>query len=157
MVFRFLLFWLTTGLLFLGACSTPDAPPATDYLSRIPDPKTLGETYLSNPDSLLAPATVQDLNATLRALDQSGRAHLDVVAVRSIGEETPKTAATALFNRWKIGDPQKNNGLLLLLVLDQRRVEIETGYGLEADLPDITCFRIQQQYMVPLLRAQRYD
>ncbi|MCA8833395.1 TPM domain-containing protein [Hymenobacter pini] len=158
MPFRLLLLWLTAGLLFLSACSSPDGPPAEpDYLTRIPDPKTLGETYVSNPDSLLAPATVQDLNATLQALDQSGRAHIDVVAVRSIGEETPKTAATALFNRWKIGGKDQNNGLLLLLVLDQRRVEMETGYGLEADLPDVTCFRIQQQYMVPLLRQQRYD
>ncbi|WP_426493447.1 TPM domain-containing protein [Hymenobacter sp. 102] len=158
MPFRLLLLWLTAGLLFLSACSSPDGPPAEpDYLTRIPDPKTLGETYVSNPDSLLAPATVQDLNATLQALDQSGRAHIDVVAVHSIGEEVPKTAATALFNRWKIGGKDQNNGLLLLLVLDQRRVEMETGYGLEADLPDVTCFRIQQQYMVPLLRQQRYD
>jgi uncharacterized protein len=158
MPFRLLLLWLTAGLLVLCACSSPDAPAAEpDYLTRIPNPKTLGETYVSNPDSLLAPATVQDLNATLQALDQSGRAHIDVVAVRSIGEEVPKTAATALFNRWKIGDEDRNNGLLLLLVLDQRRVEMETGYGLEADLPDVTCFRIQQHYMVPLLRQQRYD
>lgn len=157
MLLRFLLLWLTCGLLLLAACSAPEAPPAANYLTRIPDPKTLGEAYVSNPDSLLAPATVQDLNATLQALDQSGRAHIDVVAVRSIGEEVPKTAVTALFNRWKIGDKDQNNGLLLLLVLDQRRVEMETGYGLEADLPDVTCFRIQQQYMVPLLREERYD
>ncbi|RSK50925.1 TPM domain-containing protein [Hymenobacter rigui] len=158
MPFRLLLLWLTAGLLLLSACSSPDTPAAQpDYLTRIPDPKTLGETYVSNPDSLLAPTTVQDLNVTLQALDQSGRAHIDVVAVRSIGEETPKTAATALFRRWKIGDKDQNNGLLLLLVLDQRRVEMETGYGLEADLPDVICFRIQQQYMVPLLREQRYD
>jgi len=157
MPFRLLLLWLTTGLLFLSACSAPEAPPTADYLTRIPDPKSLGEAYVSNPDSLLAPATEQDLNATLQALDQSGRAHIDVVAVRSIGEEVPKTAVTALFNSWKIGDKDRNNGLLLLLVLDQRRVEMETGYGLEADLPDVTCFRIQQQYMVPLLREERYD
>lgn len=157
MSLRFLLLWLTCGLLLLAACSAPETPPAADYLTRIPDPKTLGEAYVSNPDRLLNPGTVEDLNATLQALDQSGRAHIDVVAVRSIGEEVPKTAVTALFNRWKIGDKDQNNGLLLLLVLDQRRVEMETGYGLEADLPDVTCFRIQQQYMVPLLREERYD
>ncbi|UOQ72863.1 TPM domain-containing protein [Hymenobacter cellulosilyticus] len=75
-----------------------------------------------------------------------------MVLTRSIGEEVPKTAATTLFNRWKIGDREKNNGLLMLLVDDQHRVEFETGYGLEADVPDVVCFRIQQRYMVPYLR-----
>jgi uncharacterized protein len=117
----------------------------------------LGETYVSDPDSILAAATVRKLNPILQALDQSGRAHLDVVLVRSIGEAVPKTAAHELFNRWKVGDKQKNNGLLMLVVLDQRRIEFETGYGLEADLPDVVCYRIQQRYMVPLARANRYD
>lgn len=147
---------LLSGLLWLPAC-TPAPPPAPSYLTTIPDPKTLGEAYVSNPDGLLSAATVAGLNTTLRVLDQTGRAHIDVVVVNSIGEEVPKTAATALFNRWKIGDRKLSNGLLLLLVQDQRRVEFETGYGLEADLPDILCFRIQQRYMVPYLRAGQLD
>lgn len=141
-------------LLLLTAAPLPlPAQAPDDYLTRIPDPKRLGETYVSNPDAVLDAATVQDLNALLAPLDQSGRAHIDVVAVQSIGEAVPKLAATALFNRWKIGDQTKDNGLLMLLVMDQRRVEFETGYGLEADLPDVICYRIQQQYMVPALRA----
>ncbi|OON67844.1 TPM domain-containing protein [Hymenobacter sp. CRA2] len=147
----FILLNLLTAPLRLAAQSS-DA-----YLTRIPDPKRLGETYVSNPDGILAAATVAELNTTLRALDQSGRAHIDVVVAQSIGEAVPKTAATALFNRWKIGDPTKNNGLLMLLVMDQRRVEFETGYGLEADVPDVVCYRIQQRYMVPALRAGQPD
>jgi len=146
-----LLGWLTAFPVLLVAQS------AEAYLTRIPDPKRLGEAYVSNPDGVLSVGTVADLNATLRPLDQSGRAHLDVVAVNSIGEAEPKTAATALFNRWKIGDKTKDNGLLMLVVMDQRRVEFETGYGLEADVPDVVCYRIQQRYMVPLLRAGNTD
>ena len=142
-------------LALLGLGREVAAQPS--YLTTIPDPKTLGESYVSDPDHLLQAATVQELNALLRPLDQSGRAHIDVVLTRSIGEEVPKTAATALFNSWKIGDKELNNGLLILLVEDQRRVEFETGYGLEADLPDILCYRIQQRYMVPALRQQQYD
>ncbi|OWP63825.1 hypothetical protein CDA63_07000 [Hymenobacter amundsenii] len=117
----------------------------------------MGETYVSDPDHLLSPTTLRDLNDTLRALDQRGRAHIDVAMVRSIGDETSKAAATALFRRWKIGGANQDNGLLILLVLDQHRIEFETGYGLEADLPDILCYRIQQRYMVPALRTQHYD
>ncbi|GAA4035294.1 hypothetical protein GCM10022409_19890 [Hymenobacter glaciei] len=140
-------------LLFMMGCSAE----VNDPLEAIPDPKTLGESYVSDPDSVLRPATVQLLNAQLRALDQSGRVHIDVAVAKSIGDAVPKTMATALFDRWKIGEKAKDNGLLLLLVLDQRRVEFETGYGLEADLPDIICFRIQQRVMLPLLKANRYD
>ena len=171
MSFRFLLsllnvasWWLglvlSGGLLaLLGSCQSPGSAgrSAADYLTTIPDPKTLGETYVSDPDSLLAPGTAPALNARLDSLDRSGRAHLDVVLVRSIGEAVPKTAATALFNKWKIGRKDTDNGLLMLLVLDQRRVEFETGYGLEADLPDVTCYRIQQRFMVPALREDHYD
>ncbi len=153
-----LLLALCLGLLMLPACQSSDPDPAAAaYLTAIPDPKTLGETYVSDPGHLLSAATVRALNDTLRTLDQRGLAHIDVALVASIGNEAPKTAATALFHRWKIGDAEKDNGLLILLVLDQHRIEFETGYGLEADLPDILCYRIQQRYMVPALRAHHYD
>jgi len=136
---------------------TPAGITAENYLTAIPDPKTLGESYVSDPDKVLKLGTAAALNARLDSLDQSGRAHIDVVLVRSIGEVVPKTAATALFNQWKIGSKATNNGLLMLLVLDQRRVEFETGYGLEADLPDVICYRIQQRYMVEPARVGDYD
>jgi uncharacterized protein len=147
------------GLLTGCRADSPNKPRITaeNYLTAIPDPKTLGETYVSDPDGVLAPGTAPALKARLDSLDRSGRAHIDVVLVRSLGETVPKTAATALFNKWKIGSKATNNGLLMLLVLDQRRVEFETGYGLEADLPDIICYRIQQRYMVEPARAGNYD
>jgi uncharacterized protein len=150
------LFWIGA----LGGCQAPEPArriTAENYLTTIPDPKALGETYVSDPDGVLAPGTAPALNARLDSLDRSGRAHIDGVLVRSLGEAVPKTAATALFNKWKIGRKDTNNGLLMLLVLDQRRVEFETGYGLEADLPDIICYRIQQRYMVEPARAGDYD
>ncbi len=152
--------WLL-GISWLSGCQKKEnaqpAITANNYLTTIPDPKTLGETYVSDPDRILAPGTAPALNARLDSLDRSGRAHLDVVLVRSLGEAVPKTAATALFNKWKIGRRDTNNGLLMLLVLDQRRVEFETGYGLEAALPDIICYRIQQRYMLEPARAGDYD
>jgi len=144
----------------LGGCQAPEPPAritADNYLTTIPDPKTLGESYVSDPDSVLDFGTVATLNARLDSLDHTGRAHIDVVLVRSIGEAVPKTAATALFNQWKIGDKATNNGLLMLLVLDQHRIEFETGYGLEGDLPDAICYRIQQQHMIAPARDGRYD
>lgn len=70
---------------------------------------------------------------------------------------TPKTFATELFNLWGIGQKDKDNGLLILMVMDERRVEFETGYGMEGILPDALCKRIQVEYMVPKFKQGDYD
>lgn len=143
-------------ILLLTALGCKQKKDGKSYLS-IPDPKTLGESYVSNPDNILKDETVSSLNQTLQELDASGRAHIDVVVVESIGEAVPKDAATSLFRLWKIGDKETNNGLLILIVKDQHRVEFETGYGLEGDLPDITCYKIQQEHMIPHAKADDLD
>ncbi|MES2064843.1 MAG: TPM domain-containing protein [Bacteroidota bacterium] len=148
-------FVLLSICLVIFACKSP--PAKQDLLRSIPDPKTLNESYVSNPDGLFTEATVAELNGKLGPLDQSGVAHIDVVFVKSIGENVPKDIAHQLFNNWKIGDKQKNNGLLILMVKDQKRMEFETGYGLEGVLPDITCYNIQQQYMIPAAKEGDFD
>ena len=140
----------------LFSCKQPK-PAERDPLISIPDPKTLNESYVSNPDHLFSEATVADLNAKLGPIDQAGMAHIDVVFVGSIGNLVPKDVAHALFRKWQIGDKEKDNGLLILMVKDQRRVEFETGYGLEGPLPDGFCYRIQQEYMVPYAKEGDYD
>ena len=64
---------------------------------------------------------------------------------------------TSFFEHWGIGKKADDNGLLILLVLDQRKVTFATGYGLEGVLPDALCFRIQQNEMVPWFRKNDFD
>jgi uncharacterized protein len=148
------LFLFFSILFLMAGCSRQSQK---DTISGIPDPKTLNETYVSNPDQLLDPGTVSDLNAKLSTLDQAGVAHIDVVFVKTIGELVPKQVAHELFNTWKIGNKETNNGLLILIVEDQKRIEFETGYGLEGVLPDVICYRIQQQYMIPYAKLNDFN
>lgn len=141
--------------LCLASCKSPRT--SDNVLSSIPDPKTLGESYVSNPDHILSPSTVASLNAQLGALDQAGTAHIDVVFVNTIGDQIPKNIAHELFRKWKIGRKDTNNGLLILMVRDQKRIEFETGYGLEGMLPDMICKRIQEEEMVPHARNNDFD
>ena len=152
---KFILSFIVSLVIF-SACHQDKSAEDGGYLS-IPDPKTLGESYVSNPDKILSESTVTSLNTVLSTLDQSGRAHIDVVIVETIGDAVPKDAVTALFRKWKIGDKKTNNGLLMLVVKDQHRIEFETGYGLEGDLPDLVCYRIQQKYMIPHARNNDFD
>jgi uncharacterized protein len=62
-----------------------------------------------------------------------------------------------LFTTWGIGKKDKDNGLLLLLVVDQRTVRFHTGSGIEGVLPDVICKRIQRDYMVPDFKNGNYN
>lgn len=126
-------------------------------VKTVPDPKTTGSGFVSNPESLITQSTVDSLNKMIKTANDSGYIQIAVVVLNSIGEKVPKEFATELFNFWKIGDKEKNNGLLVLLVMDQRRVEFETGYGIEAVLTDAVCYQIQQDFMVPYFKQNDYN
>ena len=77
-------------------------------------------------------------------------------AVR-IGEEDCFNFCHQLLNKWGVGKKDKNNGLVILLVTDQRCIQFYTGYGLEGVLPDAICKRIQTRYMIPYLKDGNWD
>jgi uncharacterized protein len=79
-----------------------------------------------------------------------------VVALHSIGASDINEFANKLFNFWGIGKKSKNNGLLLLVVMDRHLWKIETGYGLEGVLPDIVCKRIGTGLLVPHFKSGKY-
>ncbi len=130
----------------------------TSYtVETVPNPKEQNNTYVSDPDHYLSVETVSKINVLLSALEQKTTDQVALVVLHSIGDDVPKNFATALFNKWGIGIRGKDNGLLILMVMDQRRVEFETGYGMESMLPDAICKRIQQKHMVPFFKMEQYD
>lgn len=132
---------------------------ATEYtVQTVPNPKNAYENgFVSNPDGILKAETVQQMNIFLDSLQQQTGAEVAIVAVNSIGSAEIKPFATDLFAQWKIGKTKKDNGLLVLFVLDQKKVTFETGYGLEGVLPDAICKRIQMQTMIPEFRKGNFD
>ncbi|MCC8154092.1 MAG: TPM domain-containing protein [Tannerellaceae bacterium] len=115
--------------------------------------------YVSNPDGIISQTDVNRINSTLRSLEDSLSIEVAVVAVGSIGINEPRMFATDLFQKWGIGKKADDNGLLILLITDpsQRSVVFETGYGLEGVLPDAICYRLQQRYMIPLMREGNFS
>ncbi len=94
-----------------------------------------------------------DINRVADALEADTSAEVAVVTVPSIGDEVPREFATALFNAWGVGKKGKDNGVLIVHVLDQRRVEIETGYGVEGTLTDARAKRIIDEVTIPFFKA----
>lgn len=115
--------------------------------------------YVSNPDGIITPGDVQQINRLLRSLEDSLGIEVAVVAVESIGDNEARDFATDLFKKWGIGKKADDNGLLIQLVTEpvQRSVVFETGYGIEGVLPDAICYRIQQRYMIPDMREGNFS
>ena len=126
------------------------------FIREIPKPRSISAgNDVSNPDGIINDADVVRINSLLDQLENNTGVQTAVVAIDNIGEDiTDLTLATAIFEAWGIGDKEKDNGLLILLINapDYRRIKFETGYGLEGDLPDAICKRIQTTIMVPLLK-----
>lgn len=131
--------------------------PQSYTVDTVPNTKLVDNSYVSNPDNILGASTVSQLNAKLADLEAKSTAQVAVVVIQSIGENDIVDFAQQLFEKWGIGKAKKDNGLLILMVMDQRTVRFHTGYGLEGILPDVTCKRIQMQQMVPQFKVEDYD
>jgi uncharacterized membrane protein YgcG len=101
-------------------------------------------------------STKTKLNALLVQVYQQTTAEIAVVVVETTAPATPKQYITALFNQWGVGRRGADNGVMILLVLNDRRVEIETGYGVEDILPDGKVGEIIRTAMVPHFKRQQW-
>lgn len=113
--------------------------------------------YVCNPEGILSAAACDSIDRMLYALEQQTGIETVVAVVPSIGEEECFDFSHRLLNEWGVGKKEKNNGLVILLVTDQRCIQFYTGYGLEGDLPDAICKRIQTQQMIPYLKNGNWD
>jgi uncharacterized protein len=101
-------------------------------------------------------AQKQQLEAQALALQQRKGSQLQVLMVPSTQPETIEQYAVRVFEQWKLGRKGVDDGVLLLVAKDDRRVRIETGYGLEGAIPDAIANRVIQEYLAPRFRAGDY-
>lgn len=93
----------------------------------------------------------------LTELEQKTGAQIAVVSLKSLDGGQIDDFATRLFERWGIGQKGKDNGILLLVSIGDRKVRIETGYGLEGALPDAAAGRIIREVIAPAFRQGDYS
>lgn len=95
--------------------------------------------------------------ALCRKVEASTTAQLAIVTVSSLDGKSVDEYANQLFNAWSIGRAGVNNGVLILVAPNEHRVRIEVGYGLEPLLTDRLCGDIEDEFMVPAFREQKWD
>ncbi len=110
-------------------------------------------------------ARVNDLTGTLNAEQRAGLeqkmagleaakgAQVAVLVLPTTQPETIEQFGTRLFEAWKIGRKGVDDGVILIVAKDDRRLRIEVGYGLEGALNDATAKRIISETITPLFKA----
>lgn len=113
--------------------------------------------YVSNPDNILSAKTVAAIDTTLFSLEQKTGIQVLVVAVEGIEGGDCFDFAYRLGSENGVGQKEKDNGLVILLVTGERCIQFVTGYGLEGVLPDAICKQIQVKYMNKAFSQGNWD
>lgn len=121
-------------------------------ISTPPSPARLVNDY----GNILTPEQKAALEAKLVQFDNTTSTQIVVVIVPSLGGRDIADAATELGRNWKVGQQKNNNGVVLMVSLDPRKLNISPGYGLEKALPDITCQQIIDAVIKPKFKGQDY-
>lgn len=101
-------------------------------------------------------AQKQALEQQALALQQRKGSQLQVLIVPTTQPEDIAQYAIRVMEQWRLGRKGVDDGVLLLVARDDRRVRIEPGYGLEGAIPDAVANRVIQEYLVPYFRQNDY-
>ena len=105
---------------------------------------------------VLSPEQKQALENKLVAIDDSSSNQIAVVILPTLEGNPIEEYSTKLFREWGIGNKKTNNGILLLIAIQDKKIRIEVGYGLEGAVPDITANSIIDNDIKPAFREGAY-
>jgi len=106
---------------------------------------------------ILTEGVRRSLTERLKAHEDRTGNQIAVLTVPTLEDESIEEYAVAIFEAWKLGKKGKDNGVLIIIVPNARRMRIEVGYGLEGTLTDSLAGRIIRNAMAPRFKAGDYD
>ncbi len=113
--------------------------------------------YVNDFAGLLNSSNFQTINALAAALEQKTSAELVVVTLKTTGPYDIQDYSVRLWEQWKIGKAGKDNGLLLLVAVEDKKAWITTGYGLEGAVPDAEASKVYQNIIVPYFKQGKFS
>lgn len=102
---------------------------------------------------LLSPAQIVDLTSKSEALEASTGRQFVIATVNDLGGQEIADYSFQLGRHWKIGDEKRDDGIVMVVAPNERKVWIATGYGAEGFLPDILIGRIVRDTILPRFKA----
>jgi uncharacterized protein len=107
--------------------------------------------------AILSPSTVQQLEGALKAFETDQSTQIVVLTIPSLEGEVLEELSIRVAEQWKIGHQGLDNGAILLIARNERKLRIEVGYGLEGRLTDLISGRIIREVIVPRFKQGNFD
>lgn len=136
-------------ILFFGFILCAITVMAQDFPER-------SNTLVTDYTNTLSPADKQRLETKLVAYNDSTSTQIAVVILKSTGSYDINDYGVQLLRKWGVGQKDKNNGVLVLVAIGDRKMSIQTGYGAEGSLPDIVTQDIIQNDLKPHFKQGDY-
>ncbi|ENX26089.1 hypothetical protein F891_02907 [Acinetobacter sp. CIP 101966] len=106
--------------------------------------------------NILSPAEKQQFSQRILKLYNEGKGQIGVVIVPTTGQEDIFDYSMRVAEAWQLGSAKRDNGLLMTIAINDRRIQILTGYSLEGVLPDIVAGRIIHDKITPFFKQGQY-
>jgi uncharacterized protein len=124
---------------------------AQDILPKPNPPKLVNDAA-----GVLSSEDIARLEAKLVAYDDSTSTQVAIVLIKTLNDYPIEEYALKLFRAWGIGNKKTNNGVLIIAAIEDRKIRIEVGYGLEGAVPDIIANQIIRSDIQPNFRSGNY-
>jgi uncharacterized protein len=126
---------------------------ATSFAQDLPEkPTKLVNDYTNT----LSATQLQQLESKLVAFDDSTSTQIAIAIVKTVGDYDINDYTLQLGRKWGVGGNKKNNGIMIVVALGDRKISIQTGYGVEGALPDVYTNRIIETDIKPAFKAGDY-
>ncbi len=122
-----------------------------------PEPPARPSAYVVDLAAVIGANAERSLNTYLRELEVKTTAQVVVLTIKSLDGEDIDGFSLRVAEKWKLGQKEKDNGVLITVALDDKRYRLEVGYGLEGVLPDSFVGTIGRQYLVPHFKKGDYS
>lgn len=115
------------------------------------------EFYVNDQADVLSEDAEKTFISRSKALDEATGQQVVILTIPTLGEESLEEYSLETARKWGIGQKDKNNGILILLVTDDHLIRIEVGYGVEEKIPDGLAGRLQRTFLTPRLKEGDFD
>jgi len=137
------------ALLAMSSIGLGPASAMADSLVPVP-PLT---RHVVDQAGLLQPAQAEDLDRRLWQFEKTHGSQIAVLIVTTTQPESIEQYSIRVFDAWHLGRKQQNDGILILVATQDRKLRIDTGYGLEGVIPDAIAKRVVSEIIAPQFRA----
>lgn len=141
--------------LLLICCGLIGFGQSYSSINDIPNPKDVGDGFISDPDNFLNSETEIEINTLITEIRDEKGFEVAVVVVNSIANKEPLPFATDLGNEWGVG--KGDRGIVILVAVADRNMAIATGYETEQYIPDLVTKQISTDEITPYFKMDDYD